>query len=123
MDNLEKFRKALFILKTGTQYSVSAKVETEEDFNNNIKWVTGVTEDNTAIITSVCPHSEITWDLVKTEMDRLQAEYDAQDYARKREGEYPSVQDLVVALYDTDDKAAIDSKRAEIKLKYPKPVA
>ena len=37
-----------------------------------------------------------------------------------RKSEYPSVQDLVVALYDTDDKAAIDSKRAEIKLKYPK---
>ena len=51
----------------------------------------------------------------------LQAEYDAKDYARKREVEYPSVQDLVVALYDTDDKAAIDEKRAEIKLKYPKP--
>ena len=38
-----------------------------------------------------------------------------------RKAEYPSVQDLVVALYDTDDKAAIDEKRAEIKLKYPKP--
>jgi len=53
----------------------------------------------------------------------LQAEYDALDYARKREAEYPSVQDLVVALYDTDDKTAIDEKRAEIKLKYPKPGA
>ena len=40
-----------------------------------------------------------------------------------RKAEYPSVQDLVVALYDTDDKAVIDSKRAEIKLKYPKPGA
>ena len=39
------------------------------------------------------------------------------------EAEYPSIQDLVVALYDTEDKAAIDAKRAEIKLKYPKPVA
>ena len=38
-----------------------------------------------------------------------------------RKAEYPSVQDLVVALDDTDDKAAIDEKRAEIKLKYPKP--
>ena len=38
-----------------------------------------------------------------------------------RKAEYPSVQDLVVALYDTDDKTAIDAKRAEIKLKYPKP--
>jgi len=53
----------------------------------------------------------------------LQAEYDAKDYARKRQAEYPSVQDLVVALYDTDDKTAIDEKRAEIKLKYPKPGA
>ena len=57
---------------------------------------------------------------IKAKMDELQAEYDALDYARKRKAEYPSVQDLVVALYDTDDKAAIDSKRAEIKLKYPK---
>jgi hypothetical protein len=38
-----------------------------------------------------------------------------------RQAEYPSVQDLVVALYDTEDKIAIDIKRAEIKLKYPKP--
>jgi hypothetical protein len=42
-------------------------------------------------------------------------------YAQKRKAEYPSVQDLVVALYDTEDKIAIDIKRAEIKLKYPKP--
>ena len=60
---------------------------------------------------------------IKTKMDELQAEYDTQDYARKREGEYPSIEELVVALYDTEDKAATDAKRAEIKLKYPKPVA
>jgi hypothetical protein len=50
----------------------------------------------------------------------LQSEYDALDYARKRKSEYPSIQDLVVALYDTDDKAAIEAKRAEVKAKYPK---
>ena len=32
-----------------------------------------------------------------------------------------SIEDLVVALYDTDDKAAIDEKRAAVKLKYLKP--
>ena len=57
---------------------------------------------------------------IQTEMDRLQAEYDAQDYARKRILEYPSIEELVVALYDTDDKAAIEAKRAEVKAKYPK---
>ena len=49
----------------------------------------------------------------QTEEERLEAK-------RKREAEYPSVQDLVVALYDTDDKAAIEAKRAEVKAKYPK---
>ena len=58
---------------------------------------------------------------VSTKESELQTAYDAKEYARKREAEYPSVQDLVVALYDTDDKAAIEAKRAEIKLKYPKP--
>ena len=66
-------------------------------------------------------HSEPTSAEIDAEIIRLQTEYDALDYARKRKAEYPSVQDLVVALYDTDDKTAIDEKRAEIKLKYPKP--
>ena len=50
-----------------------------------------------------------------------QANYDAQEYARKREAEYPSIAELTVALYDTDDKAAIETKRAAVKAKYPKP--
>jgi len=67
--------------------------------------------------------TNITNEQMLAKQTERQAEYDSQDYARKRQAEYPSVQDLVVALYDTDDKAAIDAKRAEIKLKYPKPGA
>jgi len=37
-----------------------------------------------------------------------------------RKNEYPTIQELVVALYDTEDKAAIEAKRAEVKAKYPK---
>ena len=51
----------------------------------------------------------------------VKAEYDAQEYARNREAEYPSIAELTVALYDTDDKAAIETKRAAVKAKYPKP--
>ena len=47
--------------------------------------------------------------------------YDATEYARKRKEEYPSIEELVVALYDTDDKADIETKRAAVKAKYPKP--
>ena len=58
---------------------------------------------------------------IDAELKRLQAEYDAQEYARKRQAEYPSIAELTVALYDTDDKSAIEAKRAEVKAKYPKP--
>ena len=58
---------------------------------------------------------------INAELKRLQDEYDAQEYARKRQTEYPSIEELVVALYDTDDKSAIEAKRAEVKKKYPKP--
>jgi len=61
-----------------------------------------------------------TDEAINTELTRLQTEYDAKDYARKRKAEYPSIQDLVVALYDTEDKLAIENKRAEVKAKYPK---
>ncbi len=59
------------------------------------------------------------------QLNALESQADAvealnQVYAN-RKAEYPSVQDLVVALYDTDDKAAIDEKRAAVKLKYLKP--
>ena len=58
---------------------------------------------------------------IDAEIIRLQAEYDAKQYQRDRLQEYPSIQELVVALYDTDDKTAIETKRAEVKAKHPKP--
>ena len=58
---------------------------------------------------------------IDAEIIRLDAEYDAQEYARNRQAEYPTIAELTVALYDTDDKSAIEAKRAEVKAKYPKP--
>ncbi len=52
---------------------------------------------------------------------KQQSDFDANQYQRDRQAEYPSIQELVVALYDTDDKSAIEAKRAEVKKKYPKP--
>jgi len=56
-----------------------------------------------------------------TEVQRLQTEWESQEYQRQRKAEYPTVEELVVALYDTDDKADIETKRAAVKAKYPKP--
>ena len=57
---------------------------------------------------------------IADKLAELIATYNAQAYARKREAEYPTIQELVVALYDTDDKSAIEAKRAAVKAKYPK---
>lgn len=56
---------------------------------------------------------------VKTEQDKLEKEYSDQAYARKRESEYPTIQECVHAILD-DDLDALQKKRAEIKKKYPK---
>ena len=48
-----------------------------------------------------------------------QAEYDAQEYARLRKTEYPSIEECVHAILD-DDLEALQAKRAEIKARYPK---
>ena len=64
------------------------------------------------------------WDGSKwiVEEDPAKVKYKANQWKRNRQFEYPSIQELVVALYDADDKAEIDKKRAEIKNKYPKPI-
>ena len=56
-----------------------------------------------------------------TALASVKAEWTAQEYARNRQAEFPSIKDLVVALYDTDDKSAVEAKRASVKAKYPKP--
>ena len=58
-------------------------------------------------------------DEIDAEMKRLETEYDSQAYARKRAAEYPSIQECVHAILD-DDLDALQTKRAEIKKKYPK---
>ena len=57
---------------------------------------------------------------IQVEVDKLKAEYDRLEYSRKRKEEFPTIEELVVALYDTDDKADIEKRRAEVKAKYPK---
>ena len=62
-----------------------------------------------------------TEDEIQTELTRLQAEYDANEYQRQRSSEYPSWQQQLEKIYDD----GIDAWKTEmvdpIKAKYPKP--
>ena len=73
----------------------------------------GVTEDKTT--------TEAETTAITAKYEELLVEYDALAWKRSREAEYPSLLELTVALYDTDDKSAVEAKRAAVKLKYPKP--
>jgi hypothetical protein len=67
-----------------------------------------------------------TQEFLESELARLQSEYDAQDYARNRQAEYPSTNDLIVALWENviEERAAsvieLEAKRQDVKTKYPK---
>tara|TARA_R110002012_G_scaffold186205_1_gene352864 strand:+ start:576 stop:950 length:375 start_codon:yes stop_codon:yes gene_type:complete len=60
----------------------------------------------------------ITFD--KARWDSDQAVVTSTQYQRERLKEYPTIGELVVALYDTQDRAEIDQRRADVKKKYPK---
>ena len=62
---------------------------------------------------------EIDEDLIQQELVKLQAEYDAQEYARNRQSEYPALAEQLDEIYHN----GIDSWKAIIKVtkdKYPK---
>ena len=59
---------------------------------------------------------------IAAEIIRLQEEYDAKEYARKRVPEYPPIGDQLDALWKGGDAAAeMLAKVQAVKAKYPKP--
>lgn len=59
---------------------------------------------------------------IQTKIDELQAEYDAEEWKRNRQAEYPSHDDCIHALLDGGDTLTdLQAKRTAIKTKYPKP--
>ena len=121
MDNLQRFSDAMSNLKPDAGYVYSGDFPMTEEKYATVEWATGVEADGqTAITTKVNPHTELTWSAVDAEMTLLQTEYDAKDYARKREGEYPKIGDQLDKIYHE----GIDAWKADmitpIKNKYPK---
>ncbi len=63
--------------------------------------------------------TNITDEQIATKLAELQADYDAKEYQRKREREYPSLQDCIHAILD-DDLDNLQALRQAVKEKYPK---
>ena len=67
--------------------------------------------------TPIIPNDEL-----QAEINKLQAEYDAEEWKRNRKAEYPTHEDCIHALLDGGDTLTeLQEKRQAVKIKYPKP--
>ena len=79
---------------------------TNEDYEN-IQWHNGTTP---------IPKADI-----EAKMVEVQADYDAEEWKRNRQIEYPSIDDCIHALLDGGDTLTeLQAKRTATKTKYPK---
>jgi hypothetical protein len=121
--NMEKFFHAAVqaLNPENKGWKIQRPPDSEEYFLENFKIEVGYDDDTSEAIFSDDPADfGFTWADLVAKNQELLVEYDTQEYARKRQAEYPSIEELVVAMYDDQDKAALINKRAAIKAKYPK---
>ena len=80
-----------------------------DDINTcEIQWLNGTTPISKAEI--------------EAKMVEVQAEYDAEEWKRNRQAEYPTHEDCIHALLDGGDTLTeLQEKRQAVKTKYPKP--
>ena len=85
----------------------TAEVAIEADDINQITWLNGTTPIAKADI--------------EAKIAELQAEYDAEEWKRNRQAEYPTHEECIHALLDGGDTLTeLQAKRTATKTKYPK---
>ena len=95
------------IIEAILKINPNAEVTVTGEDINTIEWHNGTTP---------IPVSDI-----EAKMTELQAEYDAEEWKRNRQAEYPSMDDCIHALLDGGDTLTeLQAKRTATKTKYPK---
>jgi hypothetical protein len=95
------------IIKAILKINPNAEVSVNADDINQITWLNGTTP---------IPKADI-----EAKMNELQAEYDAEEWKRNRQAEYPTHDDCIHALLDGGDTLTeLQAKRTATKNKYPK---
>ena len=85
----------------------NAEVSVSDNNINTIEWHNGTTPISKADI--------------EAKMVEVQADYDAEEWKRNRQAEYPSHEDCIHALLDGGDTLTeLQAKRTATKTKYPK---
>ena len=110
--------QAIQALDSNSQFVVTGSPSNEAEYKENVKFVSGADENGSAIFKDT---QDFTWSEVSAKQSELQAEYDAEDWKRNRQAEYPSHEDCIHALLDGGDTLSdLQAKRQAVKDKYPK---
>ena len=110
--------QAIKALDDNIQFVVHGNPTNEAEYKANVKYISGSDENNSAIFSNTQP---FTWSEVSAKQTELQAEYDAEEWKRNRQAEYPSHEDCIHALLDGGETLEnLQSARQAIKDKYPK---
>ena len=110
--------KAISALDSNAQFVVTGHPSNEAEYKANVKYVSGADENGSAIFKDT---QDFTWSEVSAKQTELQAEYDAEEWKRNRQAEYPSHEDCIHALLDGGETLEnLQSARQAIKDKYPK---
>jgi hypothetical protein len=95
------------IIEAILKINPNAEVTVNGEDINSIEWLNETTP---------IPKADI-----EAKMVEVQAEYDAKQYQRDRQAEYPSIDDCIHALLDGGDTLTeLQAKRTATKTKYPK---
>ena len=110
--------QAIKALDDNIQFVVHGNPTNEAEYKANVKYISGSDENNSAIFSNTQP---FTWSEVSAKQSELQAEYDAEEWKRNRQAEYPSHEDCIHALLDGGDTLEnLQSVRQAVKNKFPK---
>ena len=95
------------IIEAILKINPNAEVTVTGEDINTIEWHNGTT-----------PISKVD---IEAKIVELQADYDAEEWKRNRQAEYPSMDDCIHALLDGGDTLTeLQAKRTATKTKYPK---
>jgi len=95
------------IIKAILKINPNAEVVVRGNDINTIEWHNGTTP---------IPKADI-----EAKMVEVQADYDAEEWKRNRQAEYPNLQEAIHALLDGGNTLTeLQAKRTAIKTKYPK---
>ena len=122
MTTIPTVENALISLGIGEWRLRGDSPSNESEFNSRFEKLMSLSADGVTVYSSNQSDFDVTWSQVKTALDTLQAEYDAQAYARSRKIEYDALNQFELMTDDAinDTTTHLDAINV-IKAKYPKP--